>query len=84
MTFNEDSDNVIKLYKNGDRITSLKQNTTGVGTIDNSSVNPRIGNYAGDTTRTFDGKIAVVSFYNRALSADEVSQNYNATKGRFT
>jgi len=83
MTFNEDSDNVIKLYKNGDRITSLKQDQAGVGTIDNSSVNPRIGNYAGDTTRTFDGKIAVVSFYNRGLTADEVAQNYNATKNRF-
>ena len=83
MTFNEDSDNVIKLYKNGERITSLKQNTTGVGTIDNSSVNPRIGNYAEDTTRTFDGKIAVVSFYNRGLTAAEVLQNYDATKWRF-
>jgi hypothetical protein len=29
------------------------------------------------------GKIAIVQIYNRALPAQEVLQNYNATKGRF-
>ena len=82
MVFNEDGSKKIKQYKDGVKLT-LATDTAGVGTIDHSSVNPRIGNYAGDTTRTFDGKIAVVSFYNRALSADEVSQNYEATKTRF-
>ena len=33
--------------------------------------------------RLLNGKIFNVSLYNRALSADEVLQNYNATKGRF-
>jgi hypothetical protein len=31
----------------------------------------------------FDGKIAKASVYNRALSTQEVLQNYNATKTRF-
>jgi hypothetical protein len=31
----------------------------------------------------FRGNIATVSYYNKSLSADEVLQNYNATKGRF-
>ncbi len=31
----------------------------------------------------FPGNIAVVRIYNRALTADEVAQNYNATKNRF-
>jgi len=31
----------------------------------------------------FTGNIATTSLYNRALSASEVLQNYNATKGRF-
>jgi len=31
----------------------------------------------------WDGNIALTQIYNRALSADEVLQNYNATKGRF-
>ena len=33
--------------------------------------------------QVFTGKIAQTSIYNRALSAAEVLQNYNATKGRF-
>jgi hypothetical protein len=35
-----------------------------------------LGNY-------FNGRIAQTSIYNRALSATEVLQNYNATKGRY-
>jgi hypothetical protein len=31
----------------------------------------------------WDGNIAMTQIYNRALSATEVLQNYNATKGRF-
>ena len=31
----------------------------------------------------FDGSIACVQAYNRALSDSEITQNYNATKGRF-
>ena len=33
--------------------------------------------------RTFIGHIAIAQIYNRALSATEVLQNYNATKSRF-
>jgi hypothetical protein len=35
------------------------------------------------TTRTFIGNIANVQIYNSALSATEIAQNYNATRGRF-
>lgn len=34
-------------------------------------------------TYYFKGRTAFVSFYNRALSAREIRQNYNATKGRY-
>ena len=40
--------------------------------------------YAGSYGRYFNGEIPVVQMYNRALSASEVLQNYNATKGRFS
>jgi hypothetical protein len=30
-----------------------------------------------------NGKISVAQIYNRALSADEVSQNFNALRGRY-
>jgi hypothetical protein len=39
--------------------------------------------YAGSYGRYFNGEIPVVQMYNRALSASEVLQNYNATKTRF-
>lgn len=32
---------------------------------------------------TFNGSIAQVQIYNRALTAQEISQNYNATKSRY-
>jgi len=34
-------------------------------------------------TTTFDGKISTVRFYNRVLSAKEISQNFNAQRSRF-
>jgi hypothetical protein len=41
-----------------------------------------IGQYAGDSYN-LNGKIGNVLYYNRALSATEVQQNYNAQRGRF-
>ena len=41
---------------------------------------PLIG---GSSTEYFNGQISNVYMYNRALSANEVQQNYKATKGRF-
>ena len=54
-----------------------------------SSVKEDISNDMKIGTRTdafdndFDGKISMISVYSKALSANEVQQNYNATKGRF-
>jgi hypothetical protein len=42
-----------------------------------------IGHSGGRITGYFDGKIAVVRVYKKALSADEVMQNFNAQKSRF-
>lgn len=49
---------------------------------DNVSGILRIGGY---TTNNYDlnGRISTVKLYNRALTAAEVQQNYNATKSRF-
>ena len=35
------------------------------------------------SSRYFAGNIAIANLYNRALTPDEILQNYNATKGRF-
>ena len=44
-----------------------------------------VGTYAGltDSNHNFPGKIAHALMYNKALSAEEIQQNYNALKGRF-
>jgi hypothetical protein len=57
----------------------------------NSTVSSPILSYAGDTyigkddflSRYLDGSVGSVKLYNRALSASEVLQNYNAQKTRF-
>jgi hypothetical protein len=43
----------------------------------------KIGRRAARTTSIYQGNIAQVSIYNRALSAAEISQNFNATRNRF-
>jgi hypothetical protein len=64
-------------YKNGVLRNTLSYTrgsvTTATYYIGASHANPRFLN----------GRIATAQIYNRALSASEVLQNYNATKGRF-
>ena len=79
----------IKVYLNG-IVQSLSGSATisQWNTLDFQSNNPfRVGSYtASDNTSPsalFPGNIAQVSIYNRALSAAEIQQNYNATKTRY-
>ena len=67
----------IRLYLNGNLVAT--QSLTG--TILNTGIT-RISGYD-NNTEVWDGNISQVSIYNRALSASEVLQNYNANKGRF-
>jgi hypothetical protein len=46
------------------------------------SANLVVGAYR-NTSNTFDGSIAAVKAYNRVLTAAEISQNFNALRGRF-
>jgi len=48
-----------------------------------SSPSYYIGRHYASATQVHDGFIPQVSIYNRALSAEEIQQNYNATKSRF-
>jgi hypothetical protein len=72
----------IKLYRNGNEVASTPQ----TGQISTTNVplflgaNPPAG---GSPIYYLDGKIKSFKVYNRALTAQEVLQNYNATKGRF-
>jgi hypothetical protein len=65
-------------YKNGESVFTLTQNFT----LTTNTSDLLIGS-AEVTLNFFKGNIATSQIYNRALSAQEVLQNYNATKGRF-
>lgn len=43
----------------------------------------RIGGHSGSDTERWGGKITVVRVYNRALSSNELQQNFNAQRGRY-
>lgn len=63
--------------------TIVQNNVSNVSQTDTvSTTNPVYigGRYA---FNFFNGSIPLVKFYNRALSAEEVRQNFNALRGRF-
>ena len=61
-----------------------KNSSTRAGTLYSSDTDLKIGARTGSYNNYTNGNIASVKIYNRPLSADEVKQNYNATKGRYT
>jgi hypothetical protein len=68
----------ISWYVNG----SLRSTVANIyGAVGNTTANIRIA--LGYTNNYWDGNIATVSAYNKALTASEVLQNYNASKSRF-
>jgi len=58
----------------GSAMTNISSELTYIGHLANHAV----GNYH------FDGRVANLQIYNRALSYAEIQQNYNAQKSRFT
>jgi hypothetical protein len=59
-----------------------QNNDTTAGFIVTSTSELSIGNRT-IVSSPFNGNIAQVSIYNRALTAQEIQQNFNALKGRF-
>jgi len=72
------TNSLISLYING-----IFENSTGISyTITQISGNVSIGSY--NTSAYYSSaNISSNKIYNRSLSATEILQNYNATKGRF-
>jgi len=68
------------IYVNGVQVASVNAS----GTLNTGQTNQYIGKY-GDAGNNypFNGRIGESRVYNIALSAAQVLQNYNATKGRF-
>jgi len=68
--------NTYTLYVNGTSVSSFTNANTYTYDADT------VGENASGSER-WDGKISVISAYNRALSAEEIKQNFNAARGRF-
>jgi len=70
----------INLYANTNLVTSVTNTTT----FGSATGNLNIGIDGNNAEEPFTGKIAGVMIYkNKGLTSTEVSQNYNAQKGRF-
>lgn len=73
----------ITLYKNGNS-TDTQSSVINPNTMTYTLPQFNIGfRHIGGTTDPYTGNIALVQIYNRALSQQEVLQNYNAQKSRF-
>jgi hypothetical protein len=72
--------NTTKVY-----INETQYITTAHGTDSYSESNPLYLGYIGSGVSSLylDGKIGACYFYTKGLSASEISQNYNALKGRY-
>jgi hypothetical protein len=70
---------VIKIYINGIlRVSGTLTSTTR----SNTAVDLRIG-YSGNNNRYLNGSVSQTQLYSRALTADEVQQNFNALRRRY-
>ena len=70
------------LYVDGQSVAS--DSNGGIANVTNNTEPITIGAFESSNTNFFlDGSISNVAFYNRALTSDEITQNYNALKNRF-
>jgi hypothetical protein len=73
--------NTLQTFVNGSSIGTVSHS---LPSILNTSSNLYIGSYNnGEYSQWFDGKIGITRLYNRALTAPEVLQNYNADKSKY-
>jgi hypothetical protein len=68
----------MKIFQNNNLVSSPHSKSFTIGSISSNIAIGRLSGYG-----YFGGRIPLVKIYNNGLSANEVSQNYNATKGRF-
>jgi hypothetical protein len=75
---------IVVTYTNKQPRAYLNTNLVRTGlTSARSAVNLTVGQIGGMQYGWFAGGIAIVKFYTRVLSTDEITQNYNAQKSRF-
>jgi hypothetical protein len=72
-----------KAYTNGTEVSSYQDQTTPTQGLISTSGNAMIARASQHSDGYWNGQIGPIQMYNRALSAQEIKQNYNALKGRF-
>jgi len=75
-------ENII-LYVAGTAVTSNFAEILATNTITYNTQDMAIGRRVSTNQEYFIGRIAQVNIYNRVLTAQEIKQNYNATKKRY-
>jgi hypothetical protein len=70
---------LVTFYLNANNVGSSSLS----GILDSSTSKPTIGWGADSADYYFNGNIYTIQIYNRALSATEILQSYNAMRGRF-
>ena len=77
-----DSNSLEKSYINGVLQSTVQRTSAPIKKVYNRI---NIGGRGGGTSPSsnFGGKIPIVRVYNKALSSDEILQNFNVQKGRF-
>ena len=71
----------LKVHVNG---TAMSTTYTGTGSVRTTTTNNAfVGYYGNPPVYDLNGKISKLAIYNKALSTDEITQNYNALKNRF-
>ena len=78
-TITRNSANKIDLYRNAGSANRLFSDAaqSGTYTLDKIGVN------GSDNSQPFNGKLNNITVYNRALSSTEITQNFNALRGRY-
>jgi hypothetical protein len=71
----------ISLFKNGEQVNTISNSNDLSSPTGNILIGA--GYYNNNIVDYVDGKIPLLNIYNRALSSDEILQNYNALKNRF-
>jgi prepilin-type N-terminal cleavage/methylation domain-containing protein len=74
----------MSLYADGDPITSISYWAAGgITSPFTGGGSTFVGRHAPWGEARFPGKIGSIKIYNRALTPEEIQQNFNATRGRF-
>ncbi len=79
LVFLKNASNQYVVYRN-----TIASTTNNTSTLSLTSADPRIGYNPASGSEIWDGNISNFKIYNRALTAAEIQQNFNALRSRFS